>query len=263
MQPASIIRRRGFTLLETVIAIGVLAVLLTGFILVFAPAAAGIKKAIDVQEADRLASTLERELVTLRDGEASPKIKTGFDKAFFRIKESTGPNQSGNDSGDPDDALLLYSYRGRMGDFRKDGSPEPLEDTKNKVPGEDYYVQTMMRQRGDPLFAEDIEALEGSITLVKCVQLVFDGGVLQPIDEVEKSLRGKIKNPIDPPRGGDPTGPFDEPDDYPEATIAFQAEFFPVPARAKSYMIGTNAKFEDFYTSAKNPVFSRNLAVRR
>ncbi|MCP5533718.1 MAG: prepilin-type N-terminal cleavage/methylation domain-containing protein, partial [Akkermansiaceae bacterium] len=46
MQPASIIRRRGFTLLETVIAIGVLAVLLTGFILVFAPAAAGIKKAI-------------------------------------------------------------------------------------------------------------------------------------------------------------------------------------------------------------------------
>ena len=50
--------------METVIAIGVLAVLLTGFMIVFAPAAAGIRKSINVQEADRLASTLEQELVT-------------------------------------------------------------------------------------------------------------------------------------------------------------------------------------------------------
>jgi prepilin-type N-terminal cleavage/methylation domain-containing protein len=49
MQPIRIFFHRGFTLLETVIAIGVLAVLLTGFIIVFAPAAEGIKKSINVQ----------------------------------------------------------------------------------------------------------------------------------------------------------------------------------------------------------------------
>jgi prepilin-type N-terminal cleavage/methylation domain-containing protein len=52
-------RFRGFTLLETVIAIGVLAVLLTGFMVVFAPAADGIRKSINVQQADRMGSTLE------------------------------------------------------------------------------------------------------------------------------------------------------------------------------------------------------------
>ena len=51
--------RDGFTLMETVIAIGVLALLLTGFLAVFAPATAGIRKAVSIQEADRLAFALQ------------------------------------------------------------------------------------------------------------------------------------------------------------------------------------------------------------
>ena len=51
-------RQSGFTLLETVIAIGVLAVLLTAFMYAFGPAMSGIRRAINIQEADRLASTL-------------------------------------------------------------------------------------------------------------------------------------------------------------------------------------------------------------
>ncbi|MEN9974751.1 MAG: hypothetical protein RLZZ282_757, partial [Verrucomicrobiota bacterium] len=56
-------RHRAFTLIETVIAIGVLAVLLTGFMMVFAPAAAGIRSSLSLHEADRLSSTLEQEMV--------------------------------------------------------------------------------------------------------------------------------------------------------------------------------------------------------
>nr|MCU0750470.1 type II secretion system GspH family protein [Akkermansiaceae bacterium] len=145
--------KRAFTLLETVIAIGVLAVLLTGFMIVFAPAAAGIKKSISVQEADRLASTLEQELVTLRKGqetglETKPSASyTGFDKAFSWIMKS---NEAG-------EALLIYQYRGKMpnsaADLRTDDqTPIPVADIRDKVPGKDYVVQAMVRRKSDPKF---------------------------------------------------------------------------------------------------------------
>ena len=54
--------RRGFTLMETVIAIGVLALLLTAFLAVFGPATSGLRKAISIQEADRLAARIIQSL---------------------------------------------------------------------------------------------------------------------------------------------------------------------------------------------------------
>src|SRR6186997_3210493 len=100
MKPNSTSCPRGFTLLETVIAIGVLAVLLTGFMVVFTPAAEGIRKSINVQQADRLASALEQELVTLHD----KSYPTGFDKSYEWIKDSDKAAS----------ALMVYQYRGQI-----------------------------------------------------------------------------------------------------------------------------------------------------
>ncbi len=231
--------RRGFTLLETVIAIGVLAVLLTGFMVVFAPAAEGIRKSINVQQADRLATTLEQELVTLRDTEAS-QFKTGFGKAFNWIKES---NAAG-------DAILVYQYRGEVGSsLRTDGTPIPVPNPKGKITGEHYVVVPMARRVSDTTgFDLDIQAIEGSIYLVKCTQLIFDNG------ELKLGTPGDI---IDP-KG---TASAADPDSYPDAVIAFSADFYQMPARTQAYFSGSS--FTTKFADLKNPVFSRNLAVGR
>ena len=231
-------RKGGFTLLETVIAIGVLAVLLTGFMIVFAPAAAGIRRSINVQEADRLTSTLEQELVTARTGETE---KTGFEKAYNRILNSNVAA----------DALLVYQYRGSLSDLRPDGTPEPVASINNKMPGKDYVVQTMMRKKSDTTFKSDLTAVEGGVYLVKCTQLVFEGGELKP---------GKAGEIIDPKGTGAAAGAGS--DNYPEAVIAFSADFYTLPAKSASYFESATG-FTKAFTAAKNPVFTRNLAVRR
>lgn len=234
MKKSPIMRKsRGFTLVETVIAIGVLAVLLTGFVIVFAPAAAGIKKSINVQEADRLASTLEQELVTSRGTDPTP----GFSKAFQWIKESNAANT----------ALLVYQYRGSLSSLRDDGTPAPVPDTSNKVVGKDFAVLSMVRRKGDAKFTDDLPAVEGGVYLVKCTQLVFQAGELKP------GTPGTIRDP----KG---TAVSQTADDYPEAVIAFSAEFHALQGKTPGYF---GAPFTQRFSQLKNPVFTRNLAVRR
>lgn len=227
--------QRGFTLLETVIAIGVLAVLLTGFMVVFAPAAEGIRKSINVQQADRLATALEQELVTPRDGDV-----TGFDKAFTWIKESNTASE----------ALLVYQYRAKVPSEARpdDGTPEPEPEMKGNLPGQDYVVVPMVRRVSDSNLTEDLAALEGPVYLVKCTQLIFDTG------ELKLGTPGEIK---DPKQG---TGVTTS-NAYPEAVIAFSADFHMLPARTASYITGP--AFATKFGTVRNPVFSRNLAVRR
>jgi hypothetical protein len=224
-----------------VIAIGVLALLLTAFLAVFGPATAGLRKAISVQEADRLAAALERELVTLRPSTGgSDTYKTGFDKAYEWIKAAP---DSGN-------AILLYQYRGDPSQLRADGTMEPY--TKNGgVAGKDFLVQPSVRQRADALLLEDLQALDGRIFTVKLTQLVFEGG------QLARGEAGQITDPT--PDDGDAAG-ADGSDGYPEAVIAFAAEFFIVPNSDVNY-VKPGGKFDP--VNITKPIFTRNLAVRR
>ena len=232
--------RRGFTLMETVIAIGVLALLLTAFLAVFGPATTGLRKAISVQEADRLAAALERELVTLRPGTTND-YKTGFDKAYQWIEAA---------SSESDASIFLYQYRGTPDEIRSDGSMEPYT-AGGGVAGKDFIVQPAVRKRDDPLFLKDLEALDGRIFTTKLTQLEFDNGQL-----VKREDEGINNDPngTDESLGG--TGS----DAYVEAVIAFAAEFFIVPNSDPNY-VKPGGKFTP--ENLTKPVFTRNLAVRR
>lgn len=246
MKPTPFIKQNGFTLLETVIAIGVLAVLLSGFLVVFAPAAAGIRQSINSQQADRLASALEEEMATLRIGEEAklpvptpPSRPTSFDKAFDWLLKSDSKN----------DAIFVYQYRGAVGPLRSDGTPNPEPKIDGKSPGTDFTLVPMARRLSDSNFKDDLKAVDGAIYLVKATQLIFGA------DGMKLGAKGKI---VDPKLGG---ASLPNSAAYPDAVIAFAAEFHIMPSKDISYFTGT--AFTNKFGSVKNPVFTRNLAVRR
>jgi prepilin-type N-terminal cleavage/methylation domain-containing protein len=228
-------RSNGFTLIETLLAIGVIAVLLTGFMIVFAPAAAGIRKALSIQELDRMTSTLEQEIVTVR---GTSGTGTGFSQALEWIRDSQTVGQ----------ALLLYQYRGKLSETRPDGTAKPEPIVKDKLPGKDYVVLSMVRRKSDPLFLEDLTAAEGVIYVVKCTQLAYTNGELKP------GTAGVITD-----LKGNSAGMGD---DYPDAVIAFTADFYALPTRKVSYF-DTSGGFTKKFALVKKPVLTRNLAVRR
>lgn len=234
--------------METVIAIGVLAVLLTGFIAVFTPAAQGIRRSISAQQADRLTTTLEKELVTFRTGQEIPPTPgsttpTGFEKAYTWLKEGLTA---------PEDAIFVYQYRGKGSRTSPaDGTLKPLNIIDGQ-PGKDYTVQSMARRASDPLLKEDLKAIVGSVFYVKPTQLVFKGGqmILSTTSDQITFLDGTGAQANSANAAA-----------YKEAVIAFSAEFYSVPSKSADYLLGDS--FKKRFNTAKRPVFTRNLAVRR
>lgn len=238
---------KGFTLMETVIAIGVLAVLLTGFLAVFTPASQGIRRSIDIQQADRLVTSLERELVTLRSGEETTiqtgqTLTTGFEKAFYWLINGDNPDQ----------AIIVYQYRGSTTQTRDDGTPTPLVAIQGQ-PGEAFTVQAMARRLDDPEFTRDLAAVEGRIFFVKPIQLVQGNTGTLEASQTDGELQYR-----------DTSGnlaPATSPENYLEAVIAFSAEFHSIPTKSIAYLQSPN--FQTLFEDSQNPVFTRNLAIQR
>ena len=238
MKTHHIHRRSGFTLMETVIAIGVLAVLLTAFIGVFGPAAVGIRKALSGQEADRLTNAVIQEMTNLREGQKNT-YPSAFDKAFALIQKSNSPET----------ALMVYQYRGSLTSQRTDGSAQPVPTIKG-IPGQDYVVQPMMRALNDPNLKDDVAAVEGKIYVVKCTQLTPDLST----GEYKAGKPGVIVNP-------DTGDTAQSSADYTSAVILFDAEFYSVSSNNVSYLTGP--AFQSKFPKFSNPVLARNLSVQR
>lgn len=231
--PISQSSKQGFTLVETVIAIGILAILLTGFAVVFGPAAASVRKSIDVEKADRLATSLESAMGTLTAAD-SQDYATGFDKGIAWIKGSNNEKT----------AILVYQYRGYISRLRSDGTLEQVnkdDDLSKLIPGQDYMVVTAARKIDDSLFGKDLEAIEGSVFLVRCTQLVMNGNTMQ------KGTAGTVTN-------------ADQ-----LAAIPYTAMFYRLDGKNEAYFSGKPFKEAFTKSSSTNtkPQFVRNLAVRR
>lgn len=245
-------RRAGFTLVETVIAMGIITVMITAFLAAFGPAVQGIRKSISAKEANRLASTLETELSVLRFDEHTDNgggYRTAFEKAYEWIKDSGGSSR--------DDYVLLYQYRGDPTSVRDDGTLEPYTGSDG-IPGEDYVLQSVVRRLGDSAVQEELapKVVEGRVFYVRMKQLIFENGALKLTDQPDRII--------------DPTEPRDSTsnhEDYPEATIAFQAEFYVLKSSIYAYVNSsfnlTDSNSDGHPDATGKPVFTRNLGIRR
>ena len=88
-QKKSFNKNPGFTLVEVAIAMGMMAVMISSFMVVFGPSIKGIDKSLSAKEADRLTNALELELNVLRNGMIRTTKATSALKTFLVDQEST------------------------------------------------------------------------------------------------------------------------------------------------------------------------------
>ncbi|WP_018970062.1 type IV pilus modification PilV family protein [Rubritalea marina] len=245
----------GFSLVEVVIAIGIVAILLTTFMSVFGPAQQKIGKALSIADANRLVSTLEGEMATLRPTEQSDYVASGtgasaFEKAFQWIKDSHSPSS----------AILVYQYQAQPDSENNDGTLKAAANQMvaddSSLPGVDYITQTIAR-RIDKAPSGTLQdelvpgVVEGRVYVVRMTQLVRQNGAMGLGDA------GRILNQSN---SGSGTGTeASSTGDYDEAFIAFRAEFFELNNNLYSYVTGGTWDFDKLGA----PVVSQNIAIRR
>lgn len=228
----------GFSLMEVVIAIGVVALLITAFMAVFSPTQKSIADSLSVKDANRLSSSLEDELAILRPEEAqSNTYKSSFDKAFQWIKNS----------GTPATAVLVYQYKAHPTNQNSDGTLVAYDPQVKGVPGRDYITQTVVRRRDSAYLTNELKpgVVTGPVYVVRLTQLVPDAGSLK------LGTMGQIQDSAAVAAATS--------DVYGDASIAFQAEFFRLKSNQEVY-VKSNAW--DFIKLG-SPQAVRNMAVRR
>ncbi len=255
MKPTKIRRRNGFSLVEVVIAIGIVAVLLTTFMSVFGPSQQKIADALSIADANRLVSTLESELGTLRPTDKSDYVTAGsgasaFEKAFQWVKDSHQLNS----------AVLVYQYQALPDSENADGSlqavPSAMVSDDSSLPGVDFITQTVARRLdkapNDTLQNELVPGVvEGRVYAVRMTQLVRRSGGM------ELGEAGRILNPSENADGvGDEATSST---DYDEAYVAFRAEFFELKNNLYPYVTGGAWNFDKLGA----PVVTQNVAIRR
>lgn len=241
-QRSPYLNHKGFSLVEVVIAIGIVAVLLTSFIAVFGPAQQSVVRALGVGDVNRLTSTLENEMGYLRETEEND-YNSAFDKAFEWLETST-TSQS---------AIIVYQYHGDPSTENADGTLKAKSSgDKRAAPGVDYITQTVARKldqaSSKSYIREELSpgVIVGGVYAVRLTQLVPDsttgamslGAAGSIVDEDGAAVSGS--------------------DSYPNGYIAMQAEFYRLPNNLSGFVIGGGWDFENLGA----PIVTQNIAVR-
>ncbi len=174
MTKTTVRRFRGFTLMETLLAVALVGVLVSIFLTVFLPARGMVRQALTRQESERITGILRAEMATLRADETAGasqdkstlgKYLTPFDKSFYWLLRSKNPASS----------IVIFSYRADTSKApRADGTFPPVPAAKS-VPGVNSQLVTIACPMDDPVHRKDIRDAVGPVFLVRMTQLVSKG----------------------------------------------------------------------------------------
>jgi|TARA_B110000879_G_scaffold77397_1_gene107736 hypothetical protein len=235
--------RKGFSIVEVAIAMGVVTLLLTTFLGVFGPAQKNIQRALSTKDASRMKDTLSNEMSILRSSDTA--FTSSFEKAFRMIESSH----------DKASAVLMYQYRANPSDTNDDGIL-PAYVGVNGIQGRDYIIQTAVRTLGvdDTKIKAELQVVDGPVFVVRMTQLIKDTAA---------STAGKLVLTARSTSGiTDPDNPGAEITDpalYPKAVIAFSAEFFKISANKFGFINSDNWNFD----KVGNALTEVNMAIRR
>ena len=240
-------RHGGFTLVETLLAIGLVGVLLSLFLVVFVPARGMIRQAMARQEAERITTVLRTEMSMLRGREQAPQSAqtststsfiTPFDKAFHWMRRSEKPSTS----------IVIFSYRADTREnVRPDGTYPALPANANQPNGHTQLI-TIACPMDDPVHGREIKDAVGNVFLVRMTELERqNNGTFKPAKE-----SGTIKGAQSPERFV-----IEENNTVRGAIVYYRADFYimspPNPARYKNKP----------WKRLGRPAFSANLSFRR
>ena len=161
-------KKPGFTLVEVAIAMGMVAVMISSFMVVFGPALQGIDKSLSAKEADRLTNALELELSVVRPWRGH-FLRISL-KSFLVDQASLLRTQN---------PVLIYQYRGNPNSVRTDGTLNayPYNAANPGIPGVNYVIQTSVRRLNDTFHNSKIQAelapgvLEGKVYYARLTQM--------------------------------------------------------------------------------------------
>lgn len=235
---------RGFTLMETLLAVALVGVMLSIFLTVFVPARGLVRRALTRQEAERITSVLRAEINTLRPDEignksSSNKYRTPFEKGFYWLKKTARPGTS----------IVIFSYRADLSKAPRPDGTYPAVPANKAVPGKNMQLVTLACPLDDPIHRNDIRDAVGPVFLVKMSQLT-------------KKENGRYETVLTPGHVKEAAGPAE----YVSAPGDAEAWGGVLFCRADFYLM--SSPNPDRYKGKKweklgSPIFSANLSFRR
>ncbi len=239
--------KRAFTLVEALLAIGIVGMLLGIFMTLFVPVKSMLTAALAREESGRIINALTTEMGNLRPNEraaasatrsAKGKYLTSFDKSFFWFLESKRPSTS----------IAIFSYRADISKRpQADGSYPPVPRGRSVAP-ENTELITMAAPLNSKLHRNAIRQAVGPVFLVRMTQLVPRGQ-----GEFKLATRPGVLE-----GGSSPSTYVSSDEDNPWGGIVnYRADFYRLfPTDPARY---TTKSWNDF----TQPIFSTNLSFRR
>ena len=241
-------KNKGFTLMETIVALGITAVALGFFVAVFAPAIIGIRRGHSVQEAKSLANALTAELNT-----SATVGETHFEKAFdwvSGVEKESGTFPSGTG------LIIGFKYRADAGETPSEGV-YPAYQGGDFIEAENSDIQPMtIKSRvallttivSDVVSPAPLDSVEGSVFAISLTQFVKSN------DELELDSSGSIGQLKD----GDLNSV--DYDNFTDGSMLVQADFYLLESNAPSYLESIASGNQEL---PAQPIYSTRIGVSR